>query len=108
MIRLSFIALVIIMLLSLICSGCFESDSSSQGDVESIVVSGDGVSRVIDRPDESIRLVVSGFNCIVTVSMQTNLTEVDLTGDDNIVRVSRNHSFISTISGENSVINYYD
>ena len=95
---------IILLLIVIGLSGCFENVSSE----ETITISKIGVSQTINKPNKSIRLVVSGVDNYITVTKETNLKKVTLTGVDNIIRVSRSHSFDSTVSGLGTQILYYD
>lgn len=83
-------------------------DNTSWEETKTITISGNNVTRIINEPDKSITLIVSGISCDITVSQNTTLVEITLSGDDNIVRVSRNHTFTSNVSGIGNEIVYYD
>lgn len=83
-------------------------DNTSWEETKTITISGNDVTRIINEPDKSIILIVSGISCDITVSQNTTLVEITLSGDDNIVRVSRNHTFTSNVSGIGNEIVYYD
>lgn len=106
-------------------SGCFEiNQSENEGgnskdtsdkdywndteDVEDIIISGMGSIQTVNKPNEKIRLIVTGMNSDTTVTKETILTEVILSGMNAIVRVSRIHSFSSTVSGLGAEIVLYD
>ena len=87
----------------------FWDDSGDDwGDTEVIMVSGIDTQRTINYLDKPVKLMVSGIRNDVTVTKETNLIDVTLSGVDCVVRVSRIHSFTSMISGVGSEIVYYD
>ena len=83
-------------------------DDGDWGDTETIMVSGIDTQRTINYLDKPVKLMVSGLRNDVTVTKETNLVDIMLSGVDCVVRVSRNHSFTSMISGVGSEIVYYD
>lgn len=83
-------------------------DNTSWEEIKTITISDKNVTQTINEPDKSIILIVSGISCDITVSQNTTLVEITLSGDDNIVRVSRNHIFTSNVSGIGNEIIYYD
>ena len=78
------------------------------GCIETINTSGIETKQTINKPGKEIRLAVSGVDCDITVTKETDLVHIDLSGVGNIVRVSRSHSFSSDISGIDCEIVYYD
>jgi hypothetical protein len=77
-------------------------------DIETITISGvDGVEN-INYLEKPVKLLVSGIRNDITVTKETNLVNIIFSGVDNIVRVSRSHSFESVISGIGNEIVYYD
>lgn len=111
-----------ILLLSTNLSGCInveytsddqESDYNNDDfgddwDTEVIEITSMGTEQTINYLNKPVDLVVTGMNCIVTVTKGTDLKEVTVTGMNSVVRVSKSHSFISTITGMNAKIVYYD
>ena len=85
-----------------------EDEDGDWGDTETIMVSGIDTQRTINYLDKPVELMVSGLRNDVTVTKETNLVDIMLSGVDCVVRVSRNHSFTSMISGVGSEIVYYD
>lgn len=83
-------------------------DNTSWEETKTITISGNNVTRIIIEPDKSIILIVSGISCDITVSQNTTLVEIILSGSDNIIRVSRSHTYTSNDSGANNEIVYYD
>ena len=83
-------------------------DNTSWEETKTITISDNNVTQIITEPDKSIILIVSGISCDITVSQNTTLVEITLSGDNNIVRVSRNHTFTSNVSGIGNEIVYYD
>lgn len=77
-------------------------------DIETIRISGIESMENINYLEKPVKLVVSGLRNDITVTKGTNLVKIILFGIDNIVRVSRIHTFESTISGTGSEIVYYD
>ncbi|UCD14510.1 MAG: transglutaminase domain-containing protein [Thermoplasmatales archaeon] len=86
----------------------YPNDNTSWDETKTITISGDNVTQTINEPDKSIILLVMGRNCDITVNKSTNLIEIILSGTDNIIRVSRNHTFTSNVSGVGNEIVYYD
>lgn len=106
-----FIVVICCILLQIIVmSGCISEEHTTplNPSPEVITVSGVDITRVITYRDKPIKLMVSGSGNDVTVSKDTNLVDVMLSGIDCIVRVSKSHSFTSTVSGVGSQIIYYD
>src|SRR4030042_1947836 len=99
-----------ILLQIVVISGCISEENLSNSDYSPklIMVSGVDTIKVINNRDATIRLMVSGVRNDVTVSEDTQLIDIMLSGVNCIVRVSRSHSFTSTISGVGSQIVYYD
>jgi len=88
-----------------------DDDSSQNGEVEyyeTIPISGVSITQTVNKPNVSVILIVSGNYNNITVTKETNLKQVILSGVSNIIRVSRSHSFASTVSGVGSEIVYYD
>jgi hypothetical protein len=101
---------VAVVLIAIGLSGC-ESNTSNPTDNEKIKImeiSRMDVVQTISYSDKPLKLIVSGMDCEITVTRYTNLTEVVITGWYSVVRVSRSHSFTSSITGTNSQIIYYD
>jgi len=99
--------LAFLILAVLIFTGCIgPSDISSE--VKTIEINGMFEIRSIDNREQPIKLVVTGMDCLITVSRETNLIEVILDGEHNIVRVSSFHTFNSTINDVSSEIQYYE
>ena len=65
-----------ILTLVMFLAGCNELFSDSSVEIETIEISGDGVVQDIDKPGKPVKVIISGFDCIVSVSEETNLTEV--------------------------------
>lgn len=89
-------------------SDYFPYDNTSWAEIKIITISGENITQIIDEPDKSIILVVTGANSDVVVSENTTLIEINLSGMDNIIRVSINHTFTSNIDGVRNEIVYYD
>ena len=119
------ILLIALMVISVgFLSGCIEINQSENGkqdgddtsdndfwddlDIEVIEVTSMGTEQTINYLSKPVELVVTGMNCVITVTKETNLKEVTITGMNSVVRVSRSHSFTSTITGMNAKIVYYD
>lgn len=95
--------IIAILLICVVLSGCEELS-----DVETIKISSMGAEQTVNYVDKPVKLIVSGMNCDIIVSKETNLSEIILSGMNSIVRVSRSHSFTSIISGMDAQIVYYD
>jgi len=107
------ISLIALMVISVgLLSGCTQTNNTNnqntKPEIETVTISGMNSVQTVNNRDNPIRLIVSAMGCDITVTKETNLTEVILSGMNSIVRVSHNHSFISTINGMNSKIIYYD
>jgi len=112
------IGITIILLLIISVSGCINTDTSDNNDfleeippennIEIITISGMGSIETINYLEKPVKLVVTGMNCDIIVTKETILKEVIIAGMNSIVRVSRSHSFSSTISGMKAQIIYYD
>jgi len=98
--------LVILLISTIYLSGC--TDSSFNTQLKTIEV--DGLYEIIniDNRQQPIKLIVTGMDCLITVSRETNLVELILDGSDNIVRVSSLHTFNQTINDINSRIEFYE
>jgi hypothetical protein len=77
-------------------------------DFEVIGISNNGVIQTINYLEKPVKLSVSGSNCNLTVTKETNLIDIRISGLETIVRVSKSHSFTMGISGPGSEIIYYD
>jgi len=73
-----------------------------------IQISDNNVIQNIDEPDKPVILSVSGSFCDITISKNTTLFEIILSGFDNIIQVSKNHTYLLNDSGINNEIIYYD
>jgi len=88
-------------------SDYYPYDNTSWQEIETIRISGENITQIIDEPDRSIILIVTGINCEITITENTNLLEINLSGFYNIIRVSINHTYTSNISGVgNEIVNY--
>jgi hypothetical protein len=87
-------------------SGCTESSVNKQ--LKTIEINGMFEIINIDNRQQPIKLVVTGMDCLITVSRNTELVEVILDGDNNVVRVSSFHTFNKTINDVSSRIEYYE
>ena len=85
-----------------------DDDFWDELDTETIMISGIDTVQTVHHLDKLVKLMVSGIRNDVTVTKETNLVDIMLSGVDCIVRVSRTHSFDSSISGVGSEIVYYD
>ena len=83
-------------------------DSGNDWDTEVIEITSMGATQTVNYLDNPVELVVTGMNCDITVTKNTDLKEVTITGMNSVVRVSRSHSFTSTITGMDAGIVYYD
>jgi len=107
--KLTIIIVMFFLLIYIGLSGCFEFQNNEESEnVKIIEISGKGVTQTVNYVEKPVKLVVSGMDCNITVSNETNLTEIIVSGMNSIVRVSKNHSFISTVSGMDAEIIYYD
>jgi hypothetical protein len=97
--------LIITIILFVYLSGCTESSINTE--LKTIEIEGMFEIINIDNRKQPIKLVVTGMDCLITVSRETNLVEVILDGTENIVRVSSSHTFNQTIKNTSSRIEYY-
>ena len=95
---------IAVLLLAVGLSGCIQENIFP----ETIMISGIDTIRTVHYLDKPVKLMVSGIRNDVTVTKETNLVDIMLSGVDCIVKVSRTHSFDSSISGVGSEIVYYD
>jgi hypothetical protein len=98
--------IIISIFLSIYLSGCTEY--SPDRELKTIEIQGMYEIYNINNHQNPIKLVVTGMDCLITVSRETELVEVILDGDSNVVRVSTFHTFNRTIKDVSSRIEYYD
>lgn len=97
--------LMITIILFVYLSGCTESSFDTR--LKTIEIEGMFEIINIDNRKQPIKLVVTGMDCLITVSRETNLVEIIIDGPDNVIRVSSSHTFNQTINNPNSRIEYY-
>ena len=98
--------IIISIFLSIYLAGC--AGNSSSREIKTIEIQGMYEIYNINNYQNPIKLVVTGMDCLITVSRDTELVEVILDGDNNVVRVSSFHTFNRTINDVSSRIEYYD
>ena len=92
-----------IIVLMLLCLTTFLTGCTDNDDIETINISGIGVNQTIDQKGP-IKLVVSGSDHSVTISKDTEVKEIIMSGTDNTVYLPSNKNPKTTISGTNCVI----
>ncbi len=89
-------------------SDYYPEDNTRWINTTTITITGEDITQFIDESGKSIILIVTGTNCDITVIENTKLHEINLSGSNNIIRVSINHTFNSNISGAGNEIVKYD
>jgi len=99
---------VIIILSSILLSGCIQDNNSTTLPGKVISISGVSNNRIINDLNDLISLDITGINNNITVTSETNLVRITMSGTDNIVHVSRHHSFTQDVTGVGNIISFYD
>jgi hypothetical protein len=82
-------------------------DNTSWREQKIISISNDSVSQIVDEPGGFISLIVTGNNCNITVTENTSIAEINISGYENIIRVSLQHTYVSNINGNgNEIVRY--
>jgi hypothetical protein len=82
-------------------------DNTSWRELKLISILDDSITQIIDEPGGSVSLVITGDNCDIIITENTSIVEINISGSENIIRVSIQHTYDSNIYGSgNEIVSY--